>query len=1148
MSESGNSTADQRRLLRRVQNRLLPNEPRPSSVQPIVPDHDLVGRIGSGSYGEVWLARNQLGTYRAVKAVRRDSFPDVRPFERELAGIRSFEPISRSHPGVVDILQVGLNREGGYFYYVMEAADDVEHGQIIEPISYVPRTLAWELRRRGRRPFDQCVEVALMLSSALAHLHAHRLVHRDVKPSNVVFVDGVPKLADVGLVAAIDEARSYVGTEGYIPLDGPGTPQADIYSLGKVLYELASGNDRCEFPSWPADLEQLPDRDRFVEFNEVIVKACHHQKHRRYQSARQLHDDLLLLQQGGSVRRLRALEKRWRVARTFSVIGSAVLFVGGATYYEVAREQRLLAENRQRQVGTEIAKGSFVMETGDLLGALPPFVEALRLDQGRPEREATHRLRLGALLDQCPKLTQLWAASDRVNDLAFSLDGEAIAVGQQAGAVHIVNSATGLPLSPPFGVKFLLESVSFSPDRKRVATANQDGNVILWDAVAGTELLRLMHPDSVLMATFSRDGGSILTACWDGKARLWDAMSGELLREFASHTGPVCAAAFSRDEVFVVTASHDRSAQVWNARTSVRVGLPMLHKNWVYSACFSPDGKRLATAGFDRRVRLWDATTCLEIPTSIVHGDAVRSVEFSPDGRYLLTASWDSTARLWDVATGHPIRQNPVLRHSDRVMKATFSPDGRRIATACVDGTVRIWDLAVAQIPPEPITGLISPDGALFLRASNNWVELRSVDNRHPHEQRLVLEEPIQEAVFSQNSRFVLIRSGPSAALTLAPSTLHVFSLTSGQPLGPPIACTNSLETVWLSDSGSRVAWASGSNVVVSGLSVGSPLTAVLSHPRPVTMSRFDSEGRRLITVAGRFLDLWDLMTSKRVIATQNHDLRVNDVEFSPDGRFFLTCTSDNTLARGTAQVWDAATGQPVGAGLSHRDGVLRGAFSPDGRRIVTASEDSTAIIWSAASGKPLCPPLRHDDHVQGAIFSSSDNWVLTASLDRTARVWDAETGAPLTPPLAYPKMLRRAHFLVGGEELVGVRLTHGGWRSGLPRETRPVEDLFSLAQLLNGCQDLLAEIPAAARAARLRELWRRLRERHPETFVASPPEIIAWHRREADKSEEEERWQACLFHLNTLAALQPDDQTVSERWTVVLQKLAQLEQPSPGR
>src|SRR5437899_7470773 len=95
----------------------------PTSV-PAVPDYEVLKRIGGGSYGDVWLARSLLGTWRAVKVVYRNSFEHDKPFEREFKGIQRFEPISLTHESQVKILHVGRNDAAGYFYYVMELADD----------------------------------------------------------------------------------------------------------------------------------------------------------------------------------------------------------------------------------------------------------------------------------------------------------------------------------------------------------------------------------------------------------------------------------------------------------------------------------------------------------------------------------------------------------------------------------------------------------------------------------------------------------------------------------------------------------------------------------------------------------------------------------------------------------------------------------------------------------------------------------------------------------------------------------------------------------------------------------------------------------------------------------------------------------------
>src|SRR5215831_19191021 len=126
---------------------------------PHIPDHELLRCIGRGGYGDVWLARNIMGTYRAVKVVYRSSFDHERPFEREFEGIRRFEPVSRTHESQLNVLHMG--RGEGYFYYVMELADDQADGQSINPDSYAPRTLRSDLHLHGRLPFEQCLRIAL---------------------------------------------------------------------------------------------------------------------------------------------------------------------------------------------------------------------------------------------------------------------------------------------------------------------------------------------------------------------------------------------------------------------------------------------------------------------------------------------------------------------------------------------------------------------------------------------------------------------------------------------------------------------------------------------------------------------------------------------------------------------------------------------------------------------------------------------------------------------------------------------------------------------------------------------------------------------------------------------------------------------------
>jgi CHASE2 domain-containing sensor protein len=269
----------------------------PRYLPPSVPDHTLVRCIGEGGYGQVWLAQDVIGTYHAVKFVYRKTFNSAAPFDREFKGIHHFTPISRMHPGFVHILHVGRNEKAEYFFYIMELADDETNGQTILPESYMAKTLSRVIRTQGRLQPTECVKLGLQLSSALQYLHEHRLIHRDIKPSNVLYVHGQAKFADVGLVTEIHTRQAdatYIGTEGYIAPEGPGTTAADLFSLGKVLYEASMGLDRMRFPDLPTAVVNEAD-PLVMRLNQIILKACEFDTSKRYKSAEELNNDLQAL-------------------------------------------------------------------------------------------------------------------------------------------------------------------------------------------------------------------------------------------------------------------------------------------------------------------------------------------------------------------------------------------------------------------------------------------------------------------------------------------------------------------------------------------------------------------------------------------------------------------------------------------------------------------------------------------------------------------------------------------------------------------------------------------------------------------------------------------------------------------------------------
>lgn len=278
---------------------------------PPVPEHQLLRLIGQGGGGQVWLGRNSLGAYRAVKIMRKNPFQRRLSLTLEFNGVLKFEPVSRLHDGLMDVLQVGLDEVAGYFYCVLELADDVVFGQVIVPERYVPRTLAYDLSHRRRLPIGECVRNGAAIASALGFLHRHGLIHRDIKPSNIIFVNGFPKLADIGLVTAASESPTFLGTDGFIPPEGAGTPQADIYSLGKILYQMSTGKDRNEYPELPADLgHSAEDRD-LIRFNKIVLHACRANPVRRFRTAEELLNALLSFQFATSELHRRQARRFW---------------------------------------------------------------------------------------------------------------------------------------------------------------------------------------------------------------------------------------------------------------------------------------------------------------------------------------------------------------------------------------------------------------------------------------------------------------------------------------------------------------------------------------------------------------------------------------------------------------------------------------------------------------------------------------------------------------------------------------------------------------------------------------------------------------------------------------------------------------------
>lgn len=407
-----------------------------------IPEHSLICPIARGAYGEVWLARNAVGTLRAVKIVLRDRHTSRESFEREFKGLQKFEPISRTHDGLIDILTLGMLPDDAGFYYVMELADAAGEGlerskpgdgatptsrppisQLETPGAYQPHTLRSDLAQ-GRLPVARVLELGLALAEALAELHTQRLVHRDIKPSNIIFVNGRPKLADIGLVTDASDQCSIVGTEGYIAPEGPGAPRADIFALGKVLYEALTGLDRRRYPEMPGEIRDLPDRKLIFELNEIILKACAADARQRYASAEAMLADFRHLSEGNSVRRRRTWQQTRRFALRFAVAAAIFITIGAFLFNSELsmRWQSLRVDKAKSAELYRKARAMTIVSKERFAQAVLLFNEALAYD---PNYAPSHSGRANAFVQAAGWLMEPKAAmseAKRSAEYALKLD------------------------------------------------------------------------------------------------------------------------------------------------------------------------------------------------------------------------------------------------------------------------------------------------------------------------------------------------------------------------------------------------------------------------------------------------------------------------------------------------------------------------------------------------------------------------------------------------------------------------------------------------------------------------------------------------------------------------------------------------------
>ena len=268
------------------------------------PGYDYIKEIASGGYGYVYLFTRRgkdAQDYVAGKFVYRhifgaaDDLASGAAYQRAFDGLQNFCSVSGGSQYLLRIFDVRQRHEEGYFCYMMELADDIESGRKIDPAVYKPRSLKNELERSGQRrrlPAMRCVQTGIALARGLQILHESGFTHRDVRPSNIIFVNDVPKLADIDLLAGNDAMLASYIPRNYAAPEGSHSSRADIFSFGKTLYEMCTGLPVKDYPCLPPDVRHWADHHVWLQINKVIARACARDLRKRYDSAERMLDDL----------------------------------------------------------------------------------------------------------------------------------------------------------------------------------------------------------------------------------------------------------------------------------------------------------------------------------------------------------------------------------------------------------------------------------------------------------------------------------------------------------------------------------------------------------------------------------------------------------------------------------------------------------------------------------------------------------------------------------------------------------------------------------------------------------------------------------------------------------------------------------------